>query len=40
MIEKLTVAQLLAFLLALAPMGIFLWGLVVITLIKMFKGEL
>lgn len=39
MIEELTLDNLLLILFFLVPLGILAWGLVIIALIKIFKGE-
>lgn len=37
--EEITISEWLVFLLALGPLILFAWGLIIIALIKLFKGE-
>lgn len=37
--EEIAIADKLIILLVLVPMGILIWGLAIIALIKIFKGE-
>lgn len=39
MIEEITLGEWSALLLVIAPLGLFVWGLMIIILIKIFKGD-